>query len=197
VADKRNQEYTYLATRRSGNRTAIVAKTVKETNPPDPVASRLKTIDLMMKRLYGGVPSKQLAAEAGIGVSSVDARLAKAREMGVPEIARDIFLKEFLPASMAVLQEALYGKDLKLATQVALKVVAGLEVMEDPAKAEIKQAEPESLEIWRAKFVKKPAVEVKAISSRRIDESLDVTNDRNEERESASHSIPEVDENEC
>lgn len=186
MAYKRNPDYTYLATRTMGNRTAIVTKVVKGTgDKPDPNEMRMQGIDMMMRRLYGNKTTKQLAAEAGLDTSNVDRRLEIAKELGVPEIARDIFLKEFLPASMAVLQEALHGEDLKLAATVAMKVVAGLEIMKDPTKQAPMQVEPESLEIWRAKFVKKPIMEVKAISTRRIDESLDVTQDSDDERESA------------
>lgn len=187
MASNRRPDYTYLATRQMGNKTAIVTKVIKGSAKADKNDMRMEGINMMLKRLYNNTPIKQLAAEADMGESAVRDRLTIAKEIGVPEVAREIFIKEFLPASMAVLQEALVGEDLKLAVQVALKVVAGLEVMDDPKKSEIKQMEPESLEVWRAKFTKKPVVEVKAISARRIDETLDITADNvdDDERESA------------
>lgn len=167
--------YTYLATRQMGDKIAIVEKTLpagnaKTRNPKNDIAVRLKGIDMMMERLFVGTTQRQMAKEAGISEPQVSARLAKARADGVPELAREIFIKEFLPESMVVLQEALRGDDLKLATQVALKVVAGLQIMEDPKKLELASngVEPESLEIWRAKFIKKPSNVVEGVTVRSI-----------------------------
>lgn len=155
-----NPDYTYLKTKRMGKKIAIVAKTIKGTCPPDRDAIRLQGIDLMMQRLYGGKTNKEMEAETGLSQPVVSNRLKAAKELGVPEVAREIFIKEFLPASMAVLQEALHSSNLKIATQVALQVVKGLEIMEDPAAKPEAFGEPESLEVWRAKFVKKaPVVE--------------------------------------
>lgn len=133
-------------------------KKVKGTKPKtDPNDIRMDGINMMLARLYQGTSTKELAEKAGMSGDAINDRLNVAKSIGVPEVAREIFIKEFLPASMAVLQEALVGEDLKLAVQVALKVVAGLEVMEDPVKKDHSQMEPESLEAWRVKFTKKVA----------------------------------------
>lgn len=155
----RKPDYYYMATKNGKE----VEKVVKGAQVQiDPLEARLKTIDLMMQRLYGKpLTVKELAAKNNLSPETVEDKLIKARKLGIPEIAREIFIREFLPASMAVLQEALHGSNLKLATTVALKVVAGLDIMEDPAKAEAAAAmEPESLEAWRVRFTKKaPTVE--------------------------------------
>lgn len=170
----RNPDYTYLATRQLGNRIIIVAKTVKGTKPKtDPNDIRMDGINMMLARLYQGTSTKELAAKAGMSGDAVNDRLNIAKSIGVPEVAREIFIKEFLPASMAVLQEALVGEDLKLAVQVALKVVAGLEVMENPDKQSSPVGEPESLEAWRVKFTKPKAVEgVVVKQTRMLEEDL-------------------------
>ncbi len=182
---QRTPDYTYLATKRMGKRTGIVEKVVKGRTEPDTEKIRTQATTMMMKRLFEGASNKQLAVDGGVSEQTVDARIKAAKQNGVPEAAREIFIKEFLPKSLAVLQEALASDDLQLATRVALKVVEGLEIMEDPTKATVTQGEPESLEVWRAKFVTKKAsvegVVVKQLPSADVDEDL------NEERGSASH----------
>lgn len=153
--------YEYLVTRVMGDKIAIVKKGVsvgesgkKKTAKTD---ARLQGINLMMKRLFAGKTNQQLQDETGLTPAQLANRMAHARKDGVEQIARDMFITEFLPEAMVVLQEALRGENLKLATQVALKVVAGLEIMEDPIKKEQSAMEPESLEAWRVKFTKKVA----------------------------------------
>lgn len=154
-----------MAVRRSKknqNQLEVVEKTVEDRRPyATPTEQRQQAVGAMMRRIFNGTKSEELGEELGVSRATVDRRLVGAREDGVPQIAREIFISEFLPYSMTVLKEALQGDDLKLAVQVALKVVAGLQIMEDPAKLEaatIASGEPESLEVWRAKFTKKSAV---------------------------------------
>lgn len=109
---------------------------------------RAQATAMMVKRLFGD--SLATIADAyGVTRRTVERRLAAARLDGVPDAARQVFIDEMLPQSMAVLQEALRGDDMKLAVQVAIKVVDGLKVME-AAGAPGAGAVEESLEVWRA-----------------------------------------------
>lgn len=125
---------------------------------PSPEQVRDQQVTIMMRRLFSGgekYTNKKAAKDLKVSERTIEDRAKGARADGVPEVARKIFISEFLPVSMARLKEALLGDDLKLAVQVALKMVDGLKVMEDPATfqpASLENAEPESLEAWRVKF---------------------------------------------
>lgn len=171
--------YEYLVARRMGDKLVIGNKSVsigesgkKKTAKAD---ARLQGINLMMKRLFAGKSNAELMDETGLTPAQLANRMAHARADGVAEVARGLFINEFLPEAMVVLQEALRGEDLKLATQVALKVVAGLEIMEDPKKH---LAAPtgvvESLEVWRAKFIKKPTNVVEGVTVKSLPIAPDI-----------------------
>lgn len=107
---------------------------------------------MMHRRLFDPNASIQnLADEFGLCKETVTSRLQQARKDGVPAQAREIFIQEMLPLSMAVLLEVLRGEDKKLAAQVALKVTDGLKAMElnpDQPAAE----EGDTLEIFRERI---------------------------------------------
>lgn len=114
------------------------------------VEKRAQATLMMMERLFGG-PDATLARigeKYHMDPRTVQRRLRQARTDGVPEQARDIFIREMLPQSMAVLQDALTGDDLRLATMVALKVVEGLKAMEAPPP-ELAEGVEETLEVWK------------------------------------------------
>lgn len=130
----------------------------------------------MVKRLMGEGTIAELSEDFNLDRSTVKRRLEQARTDGVPDIAREVFINEMLPESMVVLQEALRGDDMKLAVQVALKIVDGLKAMEHPATAnpqvhtDSNQVIEESLELWKAKITRKvpnesplPAIEAQVV----------------------------------
>lgn len=118
------------------------------------VEKRAQATLMMMERLFGG-PSgtlKALGEKYHMDPRTVQRRLALARQDGVPDEAREVFIREMLPQSMAVLQEALTGTDLRLAVTVALKIVDGLKAMDAPAAAAVATGMEETLESWKAEL---------------------------------------------
>lgn len=131
-----------------------------------PSERRAQATLMMVKRIFGGMTVKDIGEEFSVSSATAGRRLAQARQDGVPEAARELFIEQMLPTSMAVLKEALEGEDMKLAVQVALKVVDGLNVMDAP-KAEPTHTE-ETLVEFRARISKStypadaPAIDVQA-----------------------------------
>lgn len=150
-------EQMLVARRLSSGRLAIVEK----LTGPSPARlnsdeRRAQATAMMVRRIFGEGSTADLADRFNVSERTVDRRLAKARQLGVPEEARRVFVEEMLPQSMAVMQEALRGDDMKLAVTVALKVVDGLRALElppDPAAA--RPIVEESLELWRSRVTRR------------------------------------------
>lgn len=120
---------------------------------------------LMMRRLSGDASLAKLGEEFNLDPRTVQRRLSLARDLGVLAEARKVFVSEMLPQSMAVLQEALDGDDLRLATMVALKVVEGLRAIEGGTATPSSAAAgvEETFERFRERIiVKRTATDVKA-----------------------------------
>lgn len=128
--------------------------------------ARAQAALMMVERLKGNGSVKRLAEHFGVAPRTVNNRLALARQDGVPDQAREIFIDSLLPESMAVLQEALQGEDLKLAVQVASKIVDGLKILEGPKEdspATVAGA-TETLELFRARLTRKKTEENESAS---------------------------------
>ena len=139
-------------------RLGIVEKTIVSEKRLTAVERRAQASAMMMRRLFGGREAsiEGLAKEFDLNKATVTKRLALARNDGVPDEAREVFIREMLPASMAVIQEVLTGDDRKLAFAAAKMVIEGLEAMRaEPTGAG--SGDPgvqESFELWRAKFTR-------------------------------------------
>lgn len=110
---------------------------------------------MMMERLFSGASLQTLQDKFGVSEGTVKRRLEMARQDGVPDEARRVFIQEMLPTAMAVVQEALLSEDEKIRTQAAWKVIDGLRAMELIGHADGPPAQgEESLEFWRARFTR-------------------------------------------
>ena len=121
---------------------------------------RAQATMMMVRRLMGEGTIKELAADFHLLPKTINNRLSLARTDGVPDMARQIFIDEMLPQSIVVLKDALDGDDMKLAVQVALKIVDGLKALELPPAqqpAGTAGTVEESFEIWKARRIVHPS----------------------------------------
>lgn len=107
---------------------------------------------LMVQRLTADKPVSELASDLGCSERTVRRRLAQARVEGVTEAIRDVFAQDMLPRSLAVLQEALDGDDIKLAVMVAMKVIDGLKVFAAPTAADTPLGKGDTFEAFRERL---------------------------------------------
>lgn len=121
---------------------------------------RAQAAMMMVQRLGQSKTIEELSKEYNVSKRTVDRRLARARVDGVPDEARRLIINDFLPLSLAVCKEALNGDDMKIAVQVALKIIDGLDVMKDPDKADAesvhaKNVIEDSFEVYRARVIRR------------------------------------------
>lgn len=119
---------------------------------------------MLQRRLFEHRTCQEIADEFGVSRETVSRRLQLARREGVPEEARTIFIREMLPAAMAVVLETLKDPDKHLRFKAAKMVVDGLNAMdgsEDEKEARKTGAsEGDTYEVWREKIrVTKRAVD--------------------------------------
>lgn len=119
---------------------------------------------LYQHRLFGDKTIATLSDEFGIPERTVRRRLALAREDGIPEEVREIFIQEMLPSAMAVVQQAMRSDDEKLRLSAAKMVIEGLDAMKLPTPPDGMRpgqagSDDESMEVWREriKIVKRSA----------------------------------------
>lgn len=148
---RKRPEPILVAKRGTGNRLEVRERLVQPSrqklNGSD---ARAQATLMMMRRLLGDGNLQDLSQDFGLAQRTVSDRLSKARLDGVPDAAREVFIRELLPASMAVLKEAVDGDDIRLAVQVALKIVDGLKVMEPPSGAS--PDDGTEFEVWRERI---------------------------------------------
>lgn len=167
-----------VARRMPDGRLGIIEKGTVREKRLTPVEMRAQASAMMMRRLFGGHDAtiEGLAKEFDLNKATVTKRLALARADGVPDQAREVFIQEMLPASMAVVQEVLAGDDRKLAFAAAKMVIEGLEAMraESSGTGSSERGFEESFELWRAKFTRHRVDQPSAPASTPADGGSDV-----------------------
>lgn len=134
-------------------RLGIVERTVETQKKLTKAEQLAQATAMMHRRLFDPAASiGKLADDFGLDRATVTRRLALARTDGVPDEARQIFIREMLPASMAVLQEVLAGDDKKLAFQAAKLIIEGLKAIELPEADKPAAQEEETLELFRERI---------------------------------------------
>lgn len=143
-----------VARRMPDGRLGIVEKHMSTEKRLSKAEQLAQATALMHRRLFDPNASiGNLAEEFGLAKETITSRLALARKDGVPDQAREIFIQEMLPMSMAVLMEALRGEDKKLAATIALKIVDGLKAMELPDEPKPEAgSDGDSFEIFRERI---------------------------------------------
>ena len=129
---------------------------------------------ILASRLFEFKSLPQVASDHGVSRSTAQRRLRLARREGVPEMARNILIREALPAALAVVLDSLKSTDEALRTKSAWKLIDGLEAMklpeEDRAAKKMGVSEDDSYEIWRERIkVTKGAIERAGDTLRRVD----------------------------
>ena len=111
---------------------------------------------MLASRLFESKSLVRVAHDHGVSRSTAQRRLRLARREGVPEMARNILIREALPAAMAVVLDSLRSSDEAIRTKSAWKLIDGLEAMklpeEDRALKKAGIGEDDSYEIWREKI---------------------------------------------
>lgn len=110
---------------------------------------RAQSAVILAERLKGKTLDT-LSKEFNLGHRTVRRRIATGSKDQILEMARMVIIEELLPKSIAALQQALEGTDVRLATQVALKLVNDLEILQAPTT--MQQTEEETFESWRAQL---------------------------------------------
>lgn len=118
---------------------------------------RVESASLMLQRLTAGSTMSDLSKTTGLSERTVRRRIAAARDGNdLLEGIRTVLVQDMLPRSLAVMQEALDGDDMKLAVTVAMKIVdtlgmraIGHPVAEGPPNAGRTE---DSLELWRERL---------------------------------------------
>ena len=123
---------------------------------------RAQAAAFMARRLMGE-SNAAIARDSGLSMATVSTRLELARQDGVPGEARRILIDEMLPQALVVMQEALRSDDLKLAVTVAMKLVDGLKVMDDPARLQ-NSGISETLESFRLNLTRRTIASGEAAS---------------------------------
>lgn len=170
ISSTRPPAETILFARRHPNgRLAIMHRQYSQPKPKLNREEQHAQAQLMVvKRIFGedNTSVAGLSKEFDVSEATVQKRLTLARQTKIPDQVREYFIKEMLPASMAVVQEALAGDDLKLALQAAKMVIEGLEAMKAPQQ-QMEVTSDDSLEVWRERIkVTKsstPTIEVQVI----------------------------------
>ena len=129
---------------------------------------------ILASRLFEFKSLPQVASDHGVSRSTAQRRLRLARREGVPEMARNILIREALPAALAVVLDSLKSTDEALRTKSAWKLIDGLEAMklpeEDRAAKKLGVADEDSYEIWRERVkVTRGAIERAGDTLRRVD----------------------------
>lgn len=142
------------ARKRSGPSTALVAKEEQLA----------QAASMMAGRLWGHKSITQVANDHGVSKATAERRLRLARREGIPEMARNILIRDALPAALAVVLDSLKSSDEAIRTKSAWKLLDGLEAMklpeEERAAKKLGVAEEDSYEIWRERVkVTRGAVE--------------------------------------
>lgn len=125
----------------------------------------VQAADIMTRRLFQHQTVQDIADDMGMSTVTVSRRLALARKEGIPQEARTIFIKEMLPAAMAVVLDTLKSPDEKLRLSAAKMIIDGLEAMRDPddrgsSTPSTKPGDGDSYEVWRERIkVTKRAVD--------------------------------------
>lgn len=162
-----------VARRVPNGRLGIIEKVKTTSKSPrlNEDEQRAQATLMMTRRLFGDGTVARLSEEFGVAPATVNRRLDIARRDGIPDEVRRCFIEEMLPTSMVVLQDALRGDDLKLAVQVALKIVDGLKALDTP-RDDVAATVEETFEVWRAKHtVSRPLAAPASASTNVIDTS--------------------------
>jgi hypothetical protein len=157
-----------------------------KTDPPSPPATpvrpprkrgaslrseekRVQATAMLARRLFGDKIT-EIADEFQVNPKTVYRRLSDARASGALSDCRSIIIESMLPKAMAVMQEALEGDDMKIAVQVALKIVDGLEALKGPdGHAGAAGTVEETLEHWRARRVTRVGTLADAVDGDLVD----------------------------
>ena len=111
---------------------------------------------MMSMRLFEHKTVAEIAKEYGMERATESRRLKLARENGVPEEARTIFIREMLPAAMAVVLDTLKSTDEKLRMSAAKMVIEGLDAMKPPedeqAARKAGAGDNDEYEVWRERI---------------------------------------------
>lgn len=111
---------------------------------------------MLTARLFDHKTTEEVAAENQVSRSTVQRRLRLARREGVPEEARNILIREALPAALAVVMQALRSTDERIRTASAWKLIDGLEAMKVPedeaAARKLGANDNDSYEVWRERI---------------------------------------------
>lgn len=134
---------------------------------------------MLAMRLFEGKTVQAIADEMGVDRVTVSRRLRLARKEGVPEEARTIFIREMLPAAMAVVMESLKSTDEKIRNASAWKLINGLEAMKLPEdEREARKAgagDDDTYEVWRERVkITRASVERAAVPIRRENPVIDI-----------------------
>lgn len=155
VPKSRRQVVTLRVVRRMPDGTlAILERPVVVKSKLTKADQHAQASAMMLRRLFDRASVQELAQEFGLEQATITRRLALARTDGVPDEARQIFIREMLPSAMAVVQEVMAGEDRKLAFQAAKLVLDGLEAMKTAPAAHGALGGPgddDVYEIWREK----------------------------------------------
>lgn len=111
---------------------------------------------MLAARLFDHKSMNEVAAQFGVVRSTVSKRLRLARKEGIPEQARTIFIREALPAAMAVVLDSLKSPDERIRLSAAKMIIDGLEAMKLPedeqAARKAGARDDDTYEVWREKI---------------------------------------------
>lgn len=133
---------------------------------------------MMAARIFEHKTVEEIASDAGVARATVQRRLRLARREGIPEEVRTVFIRDALPAAMAVILDSLKSPNEKARLSAAFKIIDGLEAMklpeEERAAKKAGAGEDDSYEIWRERIkVTRGAIERASGSIREVDTIID------------------------
>lgn len=127
-----------------------------------------QAVALYHRHIFGDRTVPELVEEFGIAETTVKRRLSLAREVGIPDQVREIFIHEMLPMAMAVVRNSLLSDDEAISLKAAQFVIKELEAMKPKqitvSASAVTNQPIESLEEWRSKLPALPEITITEVT---------------------------------